>query len=515
MSQARRAERRFNEVRKLANTFLFEFHDKIQNLPGSTDTRAHVLTTAMTYLDSLAGEASNDSSLQMELAIAYQKVALVQGDRYNANLGQAQLAVSNLNKSIVLAVQVLHREPTNRAALFALTQGYSKLGDTQFWSDGKRSLGLDTMSQGALYANRLISVAKEGNDFAAYIDVHQRLAHGLSETDPQKALSYLEKTIPPAEEAARRFNRALFRNHLVNTYTDMAQIYREMGNPVKCVELLKLSLSIVEELLAEDPGIIPRQNQVAVRFSGLATAYGDPSEFHLNDTREALRFYHRAREIQERLVAADSKNAQAAFNLVRVRVGLARLYKSSDVPSAIRYGTQALEGIEALLRKSPEDLSLRTHLRTCLTNLGLALIAGGDQSRGLAMLNKAVALSSELFARAPEDLGVLEGRILNHLELGHVQTTSKLLPEAEANLAKAESYLAPLRKKLPTDLYFLRDDAAIAEAKGDLSAARGQNEQAMASYREASRMWKDWAKLAVESPFTKLHLDRLAAKLAR
>jgi non-specific serine/threonine protein kinase/serine/threonine-protein kinase len=29
-----RAERRFNDVRQLANSFLFEFHDAIKDLPG-------------------------------------------------------------------------------------------------------------------------------------------------------------------------------------------------------------------------------------------------------------------------------------------------------------------------------------------------------------------------------------------------------------------------------------------------------------------------------------------------
>src|SRR6185295_11609061 len=35
--QGRRAERRFSQVRRLANTFLFTFHDKIANLQGATE----------------------------------------------------------------------------------------------------------------------------------------------------------------------------------------------------------------------------------------------------------------------------------------------------------------------------------------------------------------------------------------------------------------------------------------------------------------------------------------------
>ena len=37
--EARIAERRFNDVRKLANSFLFDIHDSIRDLPGSTAAR--------------------------------------------------------------------------------------------------------------------------------------------------------------------------------------------------------------------------------------------------------------------------------------------------------------------------------------------------------------------------------------------------------------------------------------------------------------------------------------------
>src|SRR5262249_39357611 len=44
------AELRFNDVRRLANSFLFEFHDAIENLPGSTPARELVVKRALEYL---------------------------------------------------------------------------------------------------------------------------------------------------------------------------------------------------------------------------------------------------------------------------------------------------------------------------------------------------------------------------------------------------------------------------------------------------------------------------------
>lgn len=53
-----KAEHRFNQVRKLANSVVFELHDSIENLPGSTPARELLVGRALEYLDSLADEAA-------------------------------------------------------------------------------------------------------------------------------------------------------------------------------------------------------------------------------------------------------------------------------------------------------------------------------------------------------------------------------------------------------------------------------------------------------------------------
>ena len=43
------AERRFNQVRKLANAVLFDYHDAIAALPGSTPVRERMVKDALEY----------------------------------------------------------------------------------------------------------------------------------------------------------------------------------------------------------------------------------------------------------------------------------------------------------------------------------------------------------------------------------------------------------------------------------------------------------------------------------
>jgi hypothetical protein len=45
----RRAERRFNDVRRLANSLVFEIHDSIESVPGTTVARQLITERSLEY----------------------------------------------------------------------------------------------------------------------------------------------------------------------------------------------------------------------------------------------------------------------------------------------------------------------------------------------------------------------------------------------------------------------------------------------------------------------------------
>ena len=104
--QARRqealAQERFREVRELAHSLLFDYHDQIATLPGSTAVRERLVTDSLNYLDRLTQAAGNDLSLQRELVMAYLKVGDIQGRGAAANLGNTKGAFESYQKSLVI-----------------------------------------------------------------------------------------------------------------------------------------------------------------------------------------------------------------------------------------------------------------------------------------------------------------------------------------------------------------------------------------------------------------------------
>ena len=84
--QRRRADRRFEDVRRLADSLMGEIHDSVQTLAGSTPTRKLIVSRAIEYLDNLSKDADS-AALRLDLATAYSKIGDVQGNPYSANLG--------------------------------------------------------------------------------------------------------------------------------------------------------------------------------------------------------------------------------------------------------------------------------------------------------------------------------------------------------------------------------------------------------------------------------------------
>ncbi len=115
-AQRARAERHFQSVRKLADTFMFRVHDAIEPLPGSTEAREILVSTSLEYLNTLAPEAADDPDLQLDLAQAYAKVAAIQGQAFAANMGRAPESIASYDRSIDLVERLLAADAGNTAA---------------------------------------------------------------------------------------------------------------------------------------------------------------------------------------------------------------------------------------------------------------------------------------------------------------------------------------------------------------------------------------------------------------
>lgn len=100
--QARRAETRFNQVRQLASTLLFDYYSKLEDIPAAGAAREELVKISLNYLNSLAAEASGDPTLREELGRGFLQLGDIQGSADARNLGRRKEAVDYWTRAEVL-----------------------------------------------------------------------------------------------------------------------------------------------------------------------------------------------------------------------------------------------------------------------------------------------------------------------------------------------------------------------------------------------------------------------------
>src|SRR5262249_54624523 len=107
----------------------FDVHEAIRNLPGATPARQLLVTNSLRYLDALAAESAGDPTLQRELAMAYEKVADVQGAYRQSNVGDERGAIASYRKALDIRLSLLPATSSDLELRRDLLRTYGKLGE--------------------------------------------------------------------------------------------------------------------------------------------------------------------------------------------------------------------------------------------------------------------------------------------------------------------------------------------------------------------------------------------------
>jgi len=195
MRERERAERRFHDVRRMANSLLFDVHDSIRHLPGSDPARELIVARGLEFLDNLARDASDDRELRRELAAAYERVGDVQ-DRDRT---------ASYRKALAIRLQLAAEQPSDLDLKRELVPNYAKLSDL-CWQTGdgpgameysRRLLALEETLAAAPGTTRSDRVRLA----TAYLDYGYK--QGTLGNDPVHGLDYCRKALELLEHLSR------------------------------------------------------------------------------------------------------------------------------------------------------------------------------------------------------------------------------------------------------------------------------------------------------------------------
>lgn len=519
-----RAERRFAQVRALANTFLFDFHDKIQTVPGTTEARAMVAKTALNYLDSLAQEASGDPQLEYELAVAYQKVGDVQGDPWAPNLGLSQDAMQSYQKSLTLAQQLNRTSNNDLKMVRLLAQGYFKLGMLQAQSGGKTAAH-EALSQALTAAETLERQTHEEQDIALLQNCYIRLSDTYLDTgDPASALEGYQRELRLAERRAAEFPGNSSQYTLAMSYTRVPEAMISLGNVTDALTHYKKSLALNEELLSKQATEPRYMRSRMITLIWLGNISGNPRFINQGDSKTALQYYQQALELAKQTSAMDPKNARARQDLAGAYRLVGEILALDQPAQATGYYQQALAIVRELLALDPKEAQLLRRQGHYLRGLGGVLHLLGDRQGALQNLQQARQVWQELWSR---DTTNVKTRAELHSTL--LLLADMLLGSGDHNGAlEAYQQALTLAETPPVeqsaDLYVrwrLADSFAgmsryhTARASAVPLAERPDHLREARQYAQQSlSLWEGWSQHAPSTNFDRRQRDQAAHTLA-
>ena len=447
-----RAEKRFAQVRVLANSFMFEINEKIGESP--IQARELLVSRAVEYLDNLAEESDNDSDLQSELATSYEKIGDVQAELFKPTSGKTSDALASHRKSLQIRQKLFDAAPDNPVRGLDVVKSRLLIADilTMRGQIGEaRAEYADTNE----FSRRLL--LKNPSNFS----IRRNLASGyarlgqtvLRSGSLSEALANYEKSL----EIYQTLSAENLSDSTLQRSTDIVLSYigyvkMERGEFFEAVRFFKDSLAI-EEKIAE------RQNDLRTRgYLGTAQLWVGVGLSEAGAADKAFPYIRQSLETQQEIFAADKNNFGEQNSLADCYAELGKaLLKNNQLDSAIENLKKAAENYRIVSQADPENMPTRRQIAFSERYLAEAHLQKHDFKNALENSEKSLAGMIELTAADPTNAEWRYDLAQSYAQFGQILSSVGDISRAAENLQKAAPLLEKAAADSPENIYIRRD----------------------------------------------------------
>ena len=490
LRQARIAERRFNDVRQLANSLIFDVHDSIKDLPGSTPARKMIVDRALQYLSSLAQESAGDPALQRELATAYERVGLVQGHYLQNNLGDTQgslvsyrkalqlrqqvvakssdwndrwalaqshrfvanqqwaiadtrAARENIDRAVAISEALTHTRPNDFQVLYELGFDYEVSGDIGYPRDPDGDAKRADNYRRAVTVDEAVLRIKPDDLHAldGYANDLSDVGSSLESADPMAALSYYQKELEIEQKLHQRSTDIRYARGIARTYGQIANVYDTTGDYRRALVNDSKDLAIYQELLLVDPRNTLLQQGSAIAYANTATQLGKTGDLPLS-----LTYMNKALEIMRGVVASAPQNEQQRRILAAIVVARAStLMKASKSEASLKAFDEGRAIYLSFYNADPNDSDSLENVAACREKMAEAAARDGNIRLAREYFHQALAIVESLFTTSkPSAQGYYTAADsyagLGDLELKEARQAATRVASQKENLIQARSW---------------------------------------------------------------------------
>lgn len=340
-----RAETRFNDVRKLSNSLLFEIAPKIEHLQGSTEARELLVQRALEYLNRLANESQSDPQLQSELASAFEKIGDLQGNPNKPNLSDFAGAIDS----------------------------YEKAGEIR----------------------RKLPFTPENQKLRAR-NYHESAAIRFVQNDHQGSLKDSEEAMKIYEQlVAEQPDSFELRTALIEAQVDYAQTFSSNNQYAVAVPLFQKVLHELAEL--------DQSNRETRRLTVRTSAFLGNALSWDGKQAEAEQQMSLAVAGAEKLMANAGNHSAILKTVWRVYMLASSIYEGTDDKTSLKFAREALSVASLAGIYDFADTQAKHNIAKSYSRIGIISITLGRQSEGLENLERAGSVLVSLSEREPKN----------------------------------------------------------------------------------------------------------------
>jgi eukaryotic-like serine/threonine-protein kinase len=401
IAQAERvkAETRFNDVRTLANSFLFEFSPLIENLPGSMSARRLLVTRALEYLDNLSREAIGDLQLQGELAKAYEKVGDVQGNPQTPNIGDLKGALASYEKAQAIRRRLLEtdRENVEKQADLA---GNLEVAANINLNGGEFDKAEASLAEAVALREKVL--AKNPQDIAARSNLATAVRTSgfvpFYNSENEKALEIYRRSQAIFTELSRESPDDAFINmQYANVYLDIGESYGYLDDAAQAQENVEKGMEMLAAVYEKHPNNNRVRRAYFISLLKRGELYRDGK-----DWRNSLVKYDRALELAQTALQNEPGSFQAKRDVVvankqrAVALQAAKRFKES-----VESFSRAIEISEQLKKEDPSNILIAYDIAGSYHDMSELYFLLGDYQSTLNAAAKAQENCGEMLAKNP------------------------------------------------------------------------------------------------------------------
>lgn len=446
-SEQARTHERFNQVREMAESFLFKFDESLQGIVGVTKSRQLVVSEGLKYLQELSRAAAHDDGLAKEIAEAYGRIAAIQYRPGYPHLGDPSGASESLTRQAALLKPLARKHPDD-------VELGTKLGDCY-----------------AMLSQALVAVSNQDRLAREYLLRSTQLLETLSNQAPSN---------PSVLKALGN----------ANMIAGVAAL--DHGDAPMALKRFRSALLARERSVALGPGDPDSQANVGWTHLWIGDVLGGSSSYQLGDFEGALHEYRIVESVGRELYKRNPNR------VVAVRLTSAALSHRSETLARLHRNAEALATIEQWLpvdeeqvRRDPASLEAARDLNVSYGLIGKYNANLGRRDEAVQAYQEQVRLRTLLVQQHPDSLPLRIDLAVSETNFAENLVKLRKLRMAESYAQRAAAAWQDIVRRKPEIVRYRVYIAMADNLLGQARQAQGRCREALSAFQNGQNVITD------------------------